>query len=205
MAGTPALPTGEYRFEPADWRSDAGQVLGNVGSGSEDGEPMWHLHDIVRADGGPVLEVLDDRRGMDGMLDTTGQQFLFRTPEGEPVMAYEHEDGLTAKGATLRAAKADELLGSWEKSGLFFGDWELTDGDGRQVATASRAWSLSDLFHPRFVVASSAGHDLGALDLSQSGLFYAAAVTVPTSKIPPELHLAFTYGIFRAYAIRRET
>ncbi|MFD1645243.1 hypothetical protein [Haloarchaeobius litoreus] len=205
MERTLDLRSGEYRFEPADWRSDAGQVLGNVGSGSEDGEPMWHLHDVVRADGRTVLEVLDDRRGMAGMLDTTGQQFLFRRPGGEPVMAYEHEGGLTAKGATLRAAGTDERLGSWEKTGRFFGDWELTDRDGRHVATASREWSLSDLFYPVFAMTSSAGHDIGALDLAQSGLFYSAAVTLSPSEIQPELHLAFAYGIFRAYAIRRET
>lgn len=205
MTGTPNLRSGEYRIEPADWRSDAGEVLGSIGSGSEDGEAMWHLHDILGPDGRTVLEVLDDRRGMEGLLDTTGRQFLFRTPAGDPVVAYEQEGGMMAKGATLHRAGTGEELGAWEKTGRFFGDWTLTDSEHRQVATASREWSLSDLFHPRFSLTSSAGNDLGALDLSQSRLFYAATVGLRRSEIPAELHLTFAYGIFRAYAIRRET
>lgn len=205
MSGTLNLESGRYSIEPADWRADAGEVLGSIGSGSEDGEPMWHLHDIVGPDGRTLLEVLDDRRGMEGMLDTTDRQFLFRTPEGDPVMAYEQDGGMTAKGATLRTAGADELLGSWEKTGRLFGDWRLSDRDGRSVATASREWSLADLFYPRFAMTSSDGDDIGALDLTQSGLFYAAHVTLPPTKIETGLHLAFAYGLFRAYAIRRET
>lgn len=188
------LEPGEYTVVPSDWRRDAGEQMRNVTSGSEDDGRMSHLHDVERADGTRVLEVVDDRRGMDGSLDTSGQQLLFRTPDGEPVMAFQRDGGLTGSGS-LRAVATDEVLASWEQSIPFVGSWKVFDGEGRRRATANREWSPKALMYPAHTVTTPDGGQAGRFALEQSGAFYNVGITVEPSAFPPEVLVALAYAV----------
>lgn len=154
IQGVPAidLGPGTYAIEPAEWRRDAGQQLGNLTSGGgENGEPLWHIHDVERADGTRVLEVLEDRREMEGTFGTSGRQFLLRSPDGDPRMAYEREGAMVGTTSTLRDLGTEEVLASWGASGLLGrlrrSSWELTDPGGTRRASAKREWSLGALLY----------------------------------------------------------
>lgn len=194
------LEPGEYTFVPSDWRTDVGQQLDNLTSGSEGDEPLWHIHDVEDADGNCRLEVLEDRRAMEGMLDTSGRQFLFWTPEGEPLMAFDRDGAQLGAPTTLRDLAAEEPLVTWERTSFTFGTWELRDADGGTVAKAKRKWSLGDLLYPLHVARTTGGSEILRLDFEQSGLFYEAEVTLDpaVSPVPRPVALAFAYGVFWA-------
>lgn len=193
---------GEYTIRPAEWRRDAGAQLGNLTSGSGEGdEAVWHLNDVVGPDGTTVAEVCDDRRAMEG-LQTSGRQFLFRSPDGEELMAYEREGYTVGTTCTLEDCSTGEEIASWSASGLvallFKSGWELSDADGNRHATAKREWSLGGLFYPTFDLRSDDGTDLGRLSARQDGLFYEMDVELERSRVPTAVLLAMAYGVFWA-------
>ena len=197
------LDPGEYVIEPAEWRRDANQQLSNLTPGSgEGGEPIWHLHDVARSDGTTVLEVLEDRRAMEGTFQTSGRQFLFRSPDGEPLMAYEREGYMVGTNTTLEDLTTEEVLGSWKAPGLlsrlFKGRWELTDPGGNRHVSAKRKWSLGSLQYPSFNLTSVESSGIGQLSMKRDGLFYSMDVTLERSSIPTEIILAMAYGILWA-------
>lgn len=206
MRGVSALDLGpgEYAIEPAEWRRDANRQSSNLlaGSGEED-EPVWHLHGIERADGTRVLDVFEDRRAMEGPLQTSGRQFLFRSPDGEPLVAYEREGHLVGTTATLEDLATEEVLGSWKASGLLGrllrSRWELADPGGNRRASATREWSLGALQYPSFELTSAEGADVGRLSVERDGPFYRMDVTLERSPVPPEVVLAMAYGILWAF------
>lgn len=198
------LGPGEYTIEPAAWRRDAGEQLSNLTSGSGEGdEAVWHLNDVVAEDGTTVLEVCDDRRAMEG-LQVSGRQFLFRTPEGEEVMAYERDSYAVGGGATLADLTTDEELCSWETSSLLSlvlkSKWHLSAPGGSRQVTAKRQWSLGGLFYPSLELRSADGTDIGSLASHMNGLFFEMDVALERSSIPTEVLLAWAFGIFWAAA-----
>lgn len=197
------LVPGEYAFEPAEWRRDAKQQLGALGSGSgEDDEPVWHLHDVERADGTLVMEVVEDRRAMEGALQTSGRQFLFRSPGGDPLVAYEREGHVVGTTTTLEDSATGEVLASWEAPGLlsrlFKSRWVLSDADGTRQAVAKRAWSLGSLSYPTYDLTVADGTDVGVLAVERDGAFHRMDVTLERSPVPTGVLLAMAYGIFWA-------
>lgn len=190
------LSPGSYTIVPSEWRRDAGEQLSNITSGTgEDGEATWHLQDVQNAAGDTVLEVVDDRRAMEGTLSTSGQQFLLRSPEGEELMAFERGGAMRGAGATLRALDTDAVLASWEQSFPVFGSWTLADPDGTQVATAKRSWSLMNLMYPAHVLKTPDGTEFGRFEIRQKGLFLSVDVTLETASVPTEVALAMVYGV----------
>lgn len=201
MQGVSALNPGpgEYRIVPSEWRHDAGQQLSNLTSGSGEGdEAMWHLNDVQRPDGTVVMEVVDDRRAMEGTLDTGGRQFLFRSPDGTPLMAYEREGFRVGTAVTLVDVATSETLGSWDSSGLMMTSWDLSGPDGTHRARAKRTWSLRGLLYPSFALKSADGTEIGELSVNQDGLFYSMDVTLERSAVPTDVLLAMAYGVFWA-------
>jgi hypothetical protein len=193
---------GEYAIEPSEWRRDADQQLSNLTPDSgEGGEALWHIHNIELSGGARVMEVLEDRRAMEG-LETSGRQFLFRSPDGEPVMAYEREGFAIGTATTLRDLTSEAVLASWKASGLLGrllrANWVLTDAGGDQRATAKRDWSLGALLYPTFAVTSVEGSDIGRFAAERDGLFTRMDIELEPSPIPPAVLLAMAYGILWA-------
>jgi hypothetical protein len=188
------LATGAYTVVPSEWRKDAGEQLGNLTSGSGDDGATWHLQDVEDETGTTVLEVVDDRREMEG-LSPSGRQFLFRTPDGTEQMVWER-DGYTgwAPGTLLSVDTGDELA-RWTQSIPMFGSWTLSTPDGETVATANRSWSLSSLMYPAHALEAPDGTEFGRFEINQSGLFYEVDVEVTEARIPVEVALAMAYGV----------
>lgn len=195
-----SIRPGDYTIEAAEWRRDVNQQLSNLTSGSGPGdEPIWHVHNVERTDGSRVMEVFEDRRAMEGRFQTSGRQFLFKTPDGEPVMAYEREGHMVGTTATLEDVTTEEVLGSWKASGLLGlllrGRWELVDPSGDTRARAKRSWSLGALQYPSFALTSEGDTDIGRLSMKRDGVFQRMDVTLEQSPIPTEILLAMSYGI----------
>ncbi|PSQ16451.1 hypothetical protein BRD00_10700 [Halobacteriales archaeon QS_8_69_26] len=192
------LAPGDYRIVASEWRRDASAQLSNLTSGSGEGdEAIWHLHDIVRADGTTVMEVVDDRRAMEG-LSPSGRQFLFRSPDGTPLMAYEREGYMVGTGVTLQEVATGDVLGTWDGSSFLMTTWDLSDPDGNPWATAKRQWSLSGLVYPEYALTGADGSGIGDLSVNQDGLFYSMDVSLGRCPVPAEVLLAMAYGIFWA-------
>lgn len=201
LQGIPSFdPThGEYEIVPSEWRRDVSAQIDNLTSTSgEGGEPMWHLYNVETARGRRILEVVEDRRGMEGTFDISGQQFLLRTPDGEPLMVFSRADAAIGSTTTLRAIHSGEVLGSWEMTSMLQQNWEFRDPTQQRRIAIKRRWSLSGLLYPKYRLKSVNGDDVGRIDMRQDGLFYEADVALKRSSIPPEISLALSCGIFWA-------
>lgn len=201
LRGIPSLDLdpGEYTIVPSEWRRDVNAQIDNLTSGSGKGdEPMWHLYNVETAHGRRILEVVDDRRGMEGTFDVSGQQFLLRSPDEEPLMAFTRDSAKIGSSTTLRAIDSGEVLGSWEMTSTLRQHWEFRDANQNPRISVQRQWSLSGLVSPTYQLTSAAGDAIGEFDMRQDGLFYEADVTLGQSPISPEISLALVCGIFWA-------
>lgn len=200
------LEPGTFAIRASEWRRDAGQQLQNLTQQHADddagGEEMWHLNDVTRADGTHLFEVFEDRRSMEGPMQTSGRRILFRSPDGEPRMAFERDGYAVGAPTTLSDCTTDEVLGSWEAPGwlarFLQSRWQLTDPSGTHLATASREWSLSTAFSTSssYTLRTTDGTDVGSISMHRDGLFFAMNVTLDRSDVPNELLLAMAYGMF---------
>ena len=192
------LSPGEYAIVPSEWRRDVGAQLNNLASMGGDGTPAWHLYDVEAADGRRVLKVVEDRRGMEGTFDVSGQQFLVGPPDEGPRMAFNRQGAAIGSTTTLRDLTTEAVIGSWEITSLLSRNWEFRDPGGTPRISVTRQWSLGGLMYPVYALTSTDGEDVGRIDMRQRGLFYEADVTLTRSSVPAELSLALTCGIFWA-------
>jgi hypothetical protein len=201
-----AFDPGDYVAEPAEWRRDAGQQLQNLtGQHADDDESedgVWHLHDVRRADGSLALQVYEDRRSLEGSLQTNGRRVIFRSPDGETVMAFERDGYAPGATTTLEEGTTGEVLGSWETPGwvarFLQSSWRLANPNGTTVASATRSWSLGTLFGPSasYTLETADGVAAGEFAMDRDGLFAVLELSLERSAVPAELLLAMSYGIF---------
>jgi hypothetical protein len=198
------LPAGAYSIVPAAWRRDLDKQVTNFAKGMGDSEEaIWQLHDVVRPDGETVFEVYEDRREMEGALSTDGRQFLVRSSDGEPLMAYEREGMRVGTPCTLVNLDTEEELATWGTSGVLGmtlqSKWALSAPDGTTAAHAKRGWSLGSLLHPDYTLSTADGTGIGTLATVQDGMFRSLDVELERSTVPTEILLVMAQGILRAF------
>lgn len=189
---------GEYEIVPSEYQRKADGT--DLASGSEDGdEPMWHRFDVKRKTGDPVLEIVEDRRGMEGIIDVSGRQFLLRPPDEAPLMAFSRQGGLVSKSTTLRNTATDEMLGSWKKKHILSRNWVFRDTNDEPRFVAARPWEFGTNSQT-YRLRSANGGEIGRFNLlrKEKVVAYEADVTLESSSIPPEIILAVVCGIFNA-------
>lgn len=196
---------GEYEIVPSEFQRNADRAA--LQSGSEAGDvPMWHRFDVKRKRGGPVLEVVEDRRGMEGMIDVSGRQFLLRPPDEAPVMALSRQGGWGWNPTTLRNTATDEVLGAWKQKHVLSRSYEFRDANDQRQFVAARPLEFGTSLQT-YRLRSANGDEIGELNLRKKGevVAYEADVTVERSSIPPEITLAVVCGIFRSQRTSRVT
>lgn len=189
---------GEYRIEPSEMKEGLSNPIGEPET-TDDGEEvaMYHIQNVVDADGEVLVEVLDDRRTVEG-LSVEGQQFLFRSPDGEHLMALQREGAVVGSAMTLVDVSTGEELATCEMTSQLSRSWELRSPTDETVAVGKRKWGLRSLLYPRWAMTEDDGTAIGRLAMSQSGLNYEMDVTLERSSIPTEVLLAWAYGMFWA-------
>jgi len=189
---------GEYRIEPSEMKEE----LTNMGERetNADGEEvaMYHIQNVVDENGDLVAEVLDDRRTVEGGLTAEGQQFLFRSPAGDHLMALQRGGAVIGSAMTLVEISTGEELATCEMTSKLTRSWELRSPTDETVAVGKRKWGLRSLLYPSWAMKAEDGTAIGQLSMGQSGLNHEMDLTLERSSIPTAVLLGWAYGMFWA-------
>lgn len=231
---TLALGPGAYRLVPSEklreWDDRLRDLLSDDGLSKAFGDTAeFHEFTIEDADGRPVLELVRKRvelpadeeglvdrvfGGEGGPMRSVKDVYLFRPPDGEPVLTLDVPRGLRYV-YTLTDAETAEVLATWEKSRWLFGNWNLETPQRGHVATVKWSRWLRELNPLRrqgtYVVYGTDGSELGEfrrVDFEGDGLsdrVFSQLDIQLSHGLSAEVGLAFAFGIFRQARRGRHT